>query len=153
MDPADALIAIAHYLPKKRRCFKMGREHENPPRQPIYDFFSEQQQDFPDLLKDWLFSEDSPHPRSVNQTISNFRNDQLVAVFSSYPCHYHFDPICDYMFEQMRTGNGPPAVKRHLISDEQDLELQELSKRFDDKVACPIIFPSFVGLQTTPKSK
>ncbi len=137
----DVLIAIAHYLPRNRRCFKIAKEdseYENPPRQPIHTFFFEQKKDFPDLLKNLSFHEKYtlPHSRELETDISTLFACGFIVVASNSPWHYHLAGICDNAFEEMLVPEiGPPAAQRRKITLEQDLQFQDLTKRFDEKVA------------------
>ena len=143
MNPDDVLIAVAHYLPKERRCFKRGREdEENPPRQPINDFFYEQREDFPDLMNRWIFREGTRMPTSINQAISNLYASKLIAVASNYQWHWHFSPIVDCSYEKMLTGRRP--LDEPNITPRQDSQLHKLSQGFNKKVACPVVLLDLV---------
>ena len=136
MDTTTTLVLIGYYLPRERRCFKRGREdYEEPPRQPINDFFYEQRKDFADLMRGWTFREGTHFPTNVNQAVSNLVASRLIIVSSDFPWHYHFAPSVDYCFKMISSETSPT---RRLTTSENS-QLQKLTERFNEKVACPVV--------------
>lgn len=130
-NAGDILIAIAHYLPENRRCFKIGREgeqYENPARQPIHTFFYEQKAQFPETLAPINFHTRyiEPESKELKAAISDLFHTSMIVVASNNPWHYHFSHSCDESFERF--------IAKRLIP-KQDRDLQKLAELFDQKVS------------------
>ncbi len=126
ITPDDILIAIAHYLPQGRKCFRYGAEKLNT-------FFYNQKPEHPELLKCLLFDTNGNFPacEDIYQAVSRLVTSGLVIVRSNFlkpEGEYHFHPAVEGSFQQS-------ARKR--FSRQQISELETLSKEFDAQIAMP----------------
>lgn len=121
VHPDDILIAIAHYLPPGRKCFKYGANKLNT-------FLYQQKQKHPELLHALLFDTNGTFPccEEVYQAVSTLFASGLVVVASDKPWDYHFSPAAEASFREF-------ARKR--LSRQQQTELEKIAKEFNKQIA------------------
>lgn len=119
--PADAIIALANYLPPKRRCFECDYEK-------LGKFFYEQKEENPAALKNFNFNTNGMFPESeeLRQALINLSACGLIVFTSGNPTEYHFSKSCQSSFKKF-------AEKR--LTDAEKSELEEIAKAFNEKLA------------------
>jgi len=119
--PDDILIAISHYLPQERRCFRYGADELNT-------FLYEQKQQHPQLMSSLSFNTNGMFPscEDVYQAVSNLFASGLIVVASHKPYDYHFSPETEGSFDKF-------VSKR--LSEQQLSELEEIAREFNKKIA------------------
>ncbi len=117
----DILIAIAHFLPKGRKCFRYGAEKLN-------SFFYQQKQQYPQLFKSLLFDTNGTFPicEEIYKAVSRLFTSGLVVVPSHKQCDYHFHPAIEGSFQES-------VIKR--LSKQQLNDLERLAQEFNKQVA------------------
>ncbi len=120
-QPDDILIALAHYLPQGRRCFRYGAEKLNT-------FLYQQKQEHPQLLKSLLFDTNGNFPvcEEIYQAVSTLFTSGLIVVASNKPWDYHFHPAIEGPFQKF-------VSKR--FSKQQLTQLEKIAEEFDKQIA------------------
>ena len=116
----DFLIALAHYLPKGRKCFNRDSEKLNR-------FFYNQKPDYPEALTSFHFKMNGhwPECRDLEQAISNLHGSGLIVTASTMPNDYHFDPECETAYQEYVSARIPIERLKdiHKIAEEFDREI------------------------------
>jgi hypothetical protein len=118
----DVLIGIGYHLPEGRKSF-VDKENQ------VQRFFYQEKPNYPQLLRDIIFDTNGtfPYSKQLQQELSQLVETQILVFISPNPNHLHFgSDIIDASYET--------HIKKR-ISQKEEIELIELSKKFDKQVA------------------
>lgn len=116
----DLLVALSHYLPPERRCFRRDRK--------VHSFLCRKKQEYPALLRDFFFDTNhiEPYSEELEQAISTLSACGLLVVASNKPWDYHFSPEAEQSFQRFVSSR---------ISQQSMADLERLAAEFNREVA------------------